>query len=507
MVTLIAAACGDRDDRLDNWVGFDGPYVAGDRVVYLDRTFDELLTLTVEKNDTSPAWDRTPVQAGTTVLAQIPQLDCLLLRNLDAGTIDALYPESGKTQSFEVTSPYDRVTVSPAASVVAMYYSENAQGTDDALLVNKGEISFLDLATDKGTLTTRVLPTYGGAPLGVDVAPAVDLGGKKRQLAFVRWNSFISIVEIGKEGIAPIKVPLKPPDSEIPVYPAPIQFMLDGAMLRAFFLAAGTQDLYMLEVDVAKLKAGGAGVSINVFPTASGAVSFTPFVAADGTLTIAVPCSSARKVAIVRPVSSEVILYSVDIFPQAVRVFKLPDSDLQAAFVYNSAGSDNSYYFVELDALKEKKSKAFHFYSLPSAINRVYLLGDLQNFLVFHSSGASPMSIVSAADGSVVSLGGGDLVITNEIFSKDLNRMFALAGKSGTTYAVAYDFTDVGQLSGRYLDLAGQSVPKGLSFLQDKELLVVPGDEGRSLIVLPTSFKDRGEAVEIVAPFLVGLEH
>jgi hypothetical protein len=85
--------------------------------------------------------------------------------------------------------------------------------------------------------------------------------------------------------------------------------------------------------------------------------------------------------------------------------------------------------------------------------------------------------------------------------------MFALAGKSGTTYAVAYDFTDVGQLSGRYLDLAGQSVPKGLSFLQDKELLVVPGDEGRSLIVLPTSFKDRGDAVEIVAPFLVGLEH
>jgi len=504
--SIAIGSCGDRDDRLVEMSDFSGPYFVGDRIVYLDGAFDELLVLKANEADETPEWDRIPVAEDAKLVGFVEAEGAVLLRSQSAGTVEAVYPASGKTKAFESSSPYDRNVVTEDPPMVAAYYSDNAEGDEDHLVLSKGEISFFDLSSEKGSLTTTQVKTFGGAPLGIDVAPAIDLGGKTRQIAFVRWNSYVTILEVGKNAAKPILVALHAPDVTTPVFPGPIQFVLDGSLLRAFFLAVGTPDLYMIEVDTVALSKDT--VHVNLFPTGAGPSMFAPFVAADGTLTVVVPCTTARMVVVVRPESSQVVQYPVEIVPRNVSLFRLPGTGEWGAFVYDSAGAEYSYYFVELDALAEKKSKAFHRYSLLAPIQRVYLLGDGETFLVFHSA-AGKASLVSVADGSVNELKAP--TIWTEVFNQDHTRMYALGTTGGKQYALSFKFLEGGQYEQSSINVtvpATLGSTGGLTLFEDQDLLAI-ATTGKGVILLPADLKDkeRLDALQIVAPFFIGLEH
>ena len=498
--------CGSRDERLDQWVQFEGPYAVGSTLVYLDRNFDEILVIAPEAGDLSPHFERLAVEKGSTVAAVLDSEKAILLQSVDKGVVQAVYPEKGKVETFEMDSPYDRFVVRHDPPLVVAYFSEGAQGGEESLFLTKGQIGFIDVTADKEPVTGQTLKTYGGAPTGADIAPPAELGSTERQFVFVRWNSWISMVELGGEKMDTVSIPLKPPDSEASVIPGSMKFVAEPGRLRAFFLA-GASDLYVIDIDLATLAPGGAGVNVNVFPAANGASKFEPYVGKDGALGIVVACTTARMVAVVFPDTSEVKLYPVDVNPRKLSLFDIPGSGELGAFVFDDSGNSSSYYFVELDQLQEKKSKAFHYYTLLSPISRVYMLGGGDHFLALHPSGESDsMSMVSVIDGSVLSFGAGQ-TIHQEVFSADGNVMYTLATKGASTYLSSVDFAEPDALAKEKINISNGPLPDRLIHLEKQGLLVAADSLNETLLVAPEDFEEREEAVQLFAPYLFGLEH
>ncbi|MBM4353531.1 MAG: hypothetical protein FJ109_06995 [Deltaproteobacteria bacterium] len=495
----LASACGDRPEQFESWVGPQGPYIVSNQVVYLDGNWDELVVLSVDKKDPTPAVDRIPLAAGATVIGTLTSAESLLMRVPGTGTILLVKPSDGKVTEYDLETPFDRFLIRQDPPMLAAWFSENAQAGDSAVLFSKGDVAFIDLTKAKDAVTRFTLPTYGGAPLGVEVADVVPAPSGGRQFAFVRWNSFLSLVDVKNPKVPPTAIPLKAPDSDSQVIPYPLQFVAGTGHLTALFLAQASPDLYVLDIDVEAAEGKGAGVSLNVFPTAQGASLFRTFMDADNALTVLVLCPGTRTVAIVRPETSDVLLYPIDFTAQDVNIFRMPGEDgkeEQFAFLFNSGGDSYSYYFVELDRLAEKKSKAFHLFNLPAPVRRVYMV-DKDRFLVMHSGGPSPMSMVTVSSGEVISLGGIPNLFS-EVFDLSGTILYALS-QSGRL--VRFNVTDFSAAS---IDIKHVVTPGTLRLVDDKGLLFAWDANG--IVVAPDDFKVAADAVEIALPVLFGLD-
>ena len=411
---------------------------------------------------------------------------------------------------YSLGAPYDRYEVLQDPPFAGAYFSANA-GDSSTLFVNQGEVAFVDLEKTKDAVHKVVFKTYGGAPLGLDIAPRVPAAGGGRMFAFVRWNSYLSLMDAEKPDFKSIAIPLKTHDTEIEVIPGKLQFVAGNNRLSAFFLTQGSNSIHSIELNVDKMTGGAAGVNgpLN-FPTAAGVSTFAAYTRADGDTGLLALSPGGRMVSVVHPSSSDVKSYALEgLTPTAVTIFPMvsPETGVEEefAFIYNNSGNNKSYYYVELHRIAEKKSKAFHRYTtLPAGVRKVYMQGE-DTFLVIHSSGSSPMSLVTVSDGSVVSVGGG-LTLSQEQFSPDGSTMFALAQKSGKTYVVAFD---VATFQARDIDVSYGNAPVGLVHMADAGLLVAYDSSGQTLTVISDDFvSDDGDSVvQFFAPTLFGLEH
>ena len=167
------------------------------------------------------------------------------------------------------------------------------------------------------------------------------------------------------------------------------------------------------------------------------------------------------------------------------------------------SGSSQAYYFVELDRIKEKKSKAFHYYTLPAPVRRVYMMGQ-DDFLVVHSGGSKSVSRVSVADSSVISVDGG--IISDEILSPDGNTLYALATSGNSASVAAFELAEFVH---RKVAVTHGQKPTELLHLPNRGMLVAYDSNGYTLSVIPDDFKakESSSVVEFFVPFLFGLEH
>jgi len=481
--------------------------VVGKAVVYLDRAYDELVTVFPEAGNPSPEWARVRVAAGARMVGVLETSKALVLQSPDEGLLQLYEPDSGTVTDFPLGAAYDRFVLREDPPLVGAFYSDSAEGGEDTLFLNKGEVAFVDVTAKKDAIHKVVLPTYGGSPLGVDIADRVPSGGGGRLFAFIRWHSYVSVVDVEKADIKPTAVPLKAGDSVTEVYPGNMKFVVGDGRLTAFFLAQGASDLHAIDVDVDAFQGEGTGVSLKLFPTAPGAQHIAMYQRAEGDTELLVLCPGSNQVATVRPETSGVTIHALNLSPRNVELFRMPSPETgkeeSFAFIFDDSGQSAAYYFVELDRLEEKKSKAFHFYVLPDVVRKVYALG-ADTFLVMHpSGGSSPMSRVTAADGAIVSVGG-NVSVTHEVFSADGTTMYALASKQGTTRLVAYDAVGFQSSS---IDVTHGRAPTGLAQIPEAALLLLYDANGETLVVVPEAFKSSLDAVEFLAPFLYGLEH
>lgn len=503
---LLAGACGERDERLDDWSGVDGPRAVGGSIVYLDKNFSELVALDFSAGDVDPGWSRMAVESGSRIVGTLESEEALVLHSSATGMLQLAYPGTGEVKEFALTPTYDSFVLREDPPVVGAWHSKNAKG-DAETFITQGEFSLVNVAAAEDAVRTETPATYGGSPLGIDIADRVPYPGGGRLFAFVRWNSWVTLLDVEKPDFNLVSILLKSTDSIMTVTPGPMKFLASDGHLTAFYMAQGTSDLHAINVDVPSLGPDGEGTSLQIFPTAAGASQFVLYRGADGEDRVLVLCTSARMAAVVHPASSEVKLYSLNFSPRNAMLFSMVSSETgieeQFAFVYDDTGSSQAYYFVELDRIHEKKSKAFHYYTLPAPVRKVYMMGQ-DSFLVVHSGGSKSVSKVSVADGSVISVDGG--TITDELLSPDGATLYALATSGNTASVAAFELEAF--LHRKVAVTHGQK-PSRLLHLPDKGLLVAFDNNGYALTVIPDDFKgkDSSSVVECFVPFLFGLEH
>jgi hypothetical protein len=503
---FLAVACGERDDRLEEWLGVDGPRAVGDKIVYLDKNFSELVAIDFSAGDVDPGWTRTAVESGSRIVGTLEAEEALVMHSAATGLLQLAYPGTGEVKELELEPTYDSFVLREDPPIVGAWHSANAKGGAETF-ITEGEFSLVNVGAAKDAVRTETPATYGGSPLGIDIADRVPYPDGGRLFAFVRWNAYITLLDVEKPDFGLVSIPLKPGDSVMTVTPGPMKFLTSDGALTAFFLAQGTSDLHAINVDVASLGPKGKGTSLQIFPTAAGASEFVLYRGADGEDRVLVLCTSARMAGVVHPASSEVKLYSLNFSPRNVMLFTMVSTETgveeQFAFIYDDTGASQAYYFVELDRIQEKKSKAFHYYTLPAPVRKVYMMGQ-DSFLVVHSGSSKSVSRVSVADSSVISVDGG--TITDELLSPDGGTLYALA-TSGTTAAVAA--FELEEFLHRKVAVTHGQKPTGLLHLADKGLLVAFDANGYALTVIPDDFKakDSSSVVEFFVPFLFGLEH
>ncbi len=505
LAVLAGTACGDHDDRYRQGATPLGPYVVGEAVAYMDRAFSEVVVLVPRAGERDVRWHRSPVSEGASVLTVLSGRRRLLLKDDEQGLLTSMSPLEGEFRSTSLNGPYDRFSINEDAGVMALYYGTNAAGTDLSPYVNQAEISFVDL--DSGEVRRLVIPTYGGAPQGVEITPKLDVGGQPRTLAFVRWKSFLSVVDLSRGDSVPVKVPLKAQDSTATVLPSTLSFWSEGTTLKVFFLAAGTIDLYELDIDLVHLGDGGKGVKLNLFPTAAGASSFSLVDLPGDGLRVMVLCQVARTVAMVDPARSTVQHYTLSIVPRTSQVFDMLNVETEMvekmALILDHSGGATTYYLAQLEHLATKKSKAFRAFTLPSPLTSVVMLPGGERFLALHQGGQDSMSQVTLADGSIISVGGTMSVLDRQ-FSADRSNVFVLGQRSGVRYLTRLD---TATFAARTLVLPPEFTGSKMALNEKERLALLYDNDGQVLVFGSMDFEREEDLVVLAFPALSGLEH
>lgn len=494
VVSLLLAGCGDRQDRFEANSTPQGPYVAGNTLVYLNSPQEEMLVVDALANPNHPTAESLDLEPGTRFVMRLPDRKALVLQKTD-NTVTIFYPEAGDQQDYLLTAPFNKFVYAPEQGLLACYFSGNIQ-TTDGQLVNKGQVAFLDL-NKPGSVVEKVLSTYGGEPLGIDIAPVTG----QRNLVLVRWLSYLSLLDARNPDFVPISIPTKAPDSESDMIPGPIQFQATAATLNAWFLDSDRGDVYQLTVDVAKVKAGGEGVGINIFPAIPGATSFAPFTTGEGTTALLVISPYRSSAAVVHPETSKVDIYELDIQPSSVQVFK--DTNGDWALLSDPSNWTEAYYVGQLSRLVELKSKAFKKYALPAPATAILALDQGQRFLALHPKGyAGVLSVVTTLDGSAVTLGSTQESLRDWVFFRDQSLFFALlAPSSGGLSLLRIDTASMLQ---RSLPLSGTSVGAMVK-TESPDWILLSTSQNTDLLMVPGDFTTMDDAWLLTAPEWLGL--
>ncbi|GEM_PF-5978028 len=497
----LVLSCGTRDPRFDEASDPKGPYAVGATLVFADAPQEALVVVDPFSNSDSPSAFRMDLEPGSRVVAELPDRKAIVLQQ-PAGSLSVYYPEEKLRHDFPLTAPFNRFVYAQEQGILACFFSGEFSAVGGQL-VNKGQVAFVDL-TKPGAVVERVLPTYGGEPVGIEVAPKFAGGG--RTMAFVRWVSFISLVDARDASFAPIAIPTKAPDSEDDMIPGPIQFQISGQNLRSWFMDSARGDLYELTIDQTKLGPGGAGVGINIFPATRGAGIFAPFTTADGSTALIAISGYDRKVAVIYPDTSKVDLFELDIAPVGLQTF--PSSQAEGvtgawALISGSTNSAQAYYVANLGRLAELKSKAFKKYALPAPATKILAVEGGTRFLAMHPKGsAGVLSMINTMDGSAVTLGSYAEYLSDWLYMEEQGLFFGLLTQGYSDLSLLR--IDTISMLQNSLPLDGLSVG-GFATRAPSPWLLLNQSYSTDILMVPTDFENADDAIILVAPEFIGL--
>lgn len=498
LVPFALAACGDRQDAFDEYSAPHGPYPVGNRVVYIDSAQERLFTLDLSTDPMNPGVAEFDIPADATYVMTLPDRKAIVWQEPD-GLLTVFYPENGSRDEYALTAPFNKYSYAPEQALLACYFGGSVS-TTGGQLVNKGQVAFVDLSKP-GSVVEKVLPTYGGEPLGIEMAPIAGNGG--RSLALVRWVSFVSLLDARDASFVPIAIPTKAPNSESDMIPGPVQFHLSGGVLRCWFLDSARGDLYQLSVDLAALAPGGEGVGVNIFPAIKGATMFAPFTTHEGTTALLAVSPYQSTVAVVYPDTSLVDLYELDIQPSDVRIFAGGGLNGSWALLSDPSGWTQAYYVANLDKLAELKSKAFKKYALPAPATQLLPLDGGTRFLALHYFGeAGVLSVITTLDGSAVTLGSSKDYLRDWVYFEDQGLFFALLDSSSSRSLLRLDTNTMLQTS---MSLQGLATDNTIRHSSTADWLLLPQNGTTDLLAVPGDFESAEDAILVTAPEWNGL--
>ncbi|MFH1531450.1 MAG: hypothetical protein ABIK09_12050 [Pseudomonadota bacterium] len=494
VLVLAAGACGEREAFWDRDLGITGPVVLSDGGAFLSNSLEELIVVRADRKR-ELVLDRYPVAEAPQVIKVMGD-DRILLWSKKDKTLDLVDPDGKAVRSYDLGTAFGGFRVSPEERFVVAWVTL-ATTTED-FFVNAGQVAVVDLQEDEGPSNPRLisLKSYGDAPLGVYIAPAESAAGEIRQPALVTWRSYVSILDLRDDGISDVSVPLRPGDSDAEIYPGLLRFAEgDEDRVRAYFISTSSNDLYEITIASDQLQESGAGaVAINLFPTAPAPLDFSIYRLDDGTLRIATICGSNRLV-ITDPESSETLVLQLAINPNRLKVFEMQslDSTKIEVFALISSGSYSQFYLVELEHIALKMSKALHLTSAPAPVADVIELPGQGQFLLFHTSGDSAISVAEPANDKLTSILGTGSMETR-LFLEDDDLLLVLTIRDGARYLVAMDTVT---LHARAVELDGSTgQAASLIPLPDESMVLIWLAGEQRLVRVPLDFKDRSDLTD-----------
>jgi hypothetical protein len=206
---LLAQGCTEQRPAgfVDNIV-ISGPLAAGNRFVYVNRTFDELVVMQASTEGGEPDAEIRHLPLGDGPLSPIVSPDEALVLTINGGdqTASLVRLDDLSEYRFDLPSDYDSARFSSDGRFVVTYFGNAAAGgSSDSVFRNQNEITVLDLnpsgapgGFDGSQVDTQVL-SLRSSPLGFDFAPPFTIDGVTHQLLVVHAISALTLVEPAAE--------------------------------------------------------------------------------------------------------------------------------------------------------------------------------------------------------------------------------------------------------------------------------------------------------------------
>lgn len=260
VLALAGSGCGERAAAWTAPLQMLGPFEVADRVMWVDTTRGAVFA--VDPNPSPPSVARVRIDPRATFALPTPGRKKLLVlgagqealkktqQSLSPGlTVIAVGAAGPIVEHFyPLSSPFDRVAVSPDERLAIAYVSAGS-GSGTALLRNPNELALIDLSAAPGDHNPvfRTIRSLGSAPLGIAFSPPLKIGADDpRTLAIVLSKNYLTFVDLDHRDRVEITVPLQPIDATGTVTPRQVVFASDGS---AFVRADGASDVFAIALD------------------------------------------------------------------------------------------------------------------------------------------------------------------------------------------------------------------------------------------------------------------
>lgn len=476
VLALAVAGCDDRGALWSTGRSLDGPFEAGGRVLFPDRTLDRLTVFEVSQDELLRSTIAYPDDAPN--VRALPDGKRLLLTDFEDRKIVVLTIADGTRVEYPLSSTFGALALSDDGDAALLYHPSGTSVSGE--MVNTSEIAIVDLSAAPGGANPTVATVLGlsRAPTRAVAGPIVQAADGAHRLAWLEAVSSIGLVDVSPAAVRTAVVPLVPAGSMDSIVPHAHAFRSLPGILDLYLLATGSSDVVHLSVDVT-----GATLAVSLDQILSGAqpAALHVFEAADGPRVLTVNAAS-YDLALLDPGTGSGTYVGLEVPATLIRPYTAADGGRSALL-----WSPGQYTFLvaDLDAIPAKKGKAVDPVLANAPISSVQPIDDGRLFLILTASSEAPVQVWESATGRMTAFGGMGIPAAVRL-SNDGTAAFFLGTSSTGTVLSRLGLADL-RASSLHLSIA----PSGLVPIGSSGVAAVgEGYGGPSLLAFPAGVLD-----------------
>lgn len=451
-VPVVVMSCADHEQVAV--VDVKAPLVLANSLVYLQPQAQRLVV--VDAHDNKPQI-RSVGLVGDEFATQV-SADGTRVFVLDGSgnTLFAVDDGGEAVVSYPLGAPFSHMATSDDGAVaVAMFREGDAAG---AVFQNANEIAIVDLKTPPGELNPAraTIRSFGDAPDGIRISPAVTLGETQRRVALVQSVSHIAVVDLNYPLAKDVSVPLATVKSNTKIVADQIEFAVESSTeagasqaLWAFVRSRNAPDLYAMRiVDNPDATGDEATLSVTLNLYYSGDIPSDMHVLdAQGSPRVFLVNQGPQTVSFVDALTAEVVSLPLGTpISRALRTDADAEKDLMV--VYDTSGA-STVHVIDLSAVESSGKKAVASYKVASGVGQVIVLKGKTRAIVRYGNALSMLDLLT---GDAVPFTGTGTIVGLAV-SPNNQELFAATQVDGEGYLVRVDLTTLASTPIRLLDV------------------------------------------------------
>lgn len=441
----------------------------------------------------SHALRRTRFWGGTLDVRPSAASDALIVLSPDSATLVVQPADGGEGAEYDLEQPFNDIVLSEDGRF-AVAYTNAARPVSGAVAVGENLLALVDLEAAPGddNPLQRTISSYGGARLGLDVAPEIVVDGTARRLVVVRSVGHVALFDLLDPTADPITVPLVLPGDPISLEPRAARFALSEegrGGLWVFLTAPGSGDVIELRIGPDPETPGALTARLNQHAVGGWVTRAEPLWAGDGRLYVLALSESAQRLAMIDVDTGETLSFGLEAPYSSLQVFEVADERSVAhPYVLLSDPGQLRFGVLAVDEVSERGVKALHERALRSSYATVLPIPGQSRFLTigYSRDDTTPLTFVwldrEASEDSVSVVG----TIEDYTYTADGAALLLLVAKGGAQHLVRLDLA-----TGLPVAMPLDPGATRLDIVPGGELLVITHDDPSGLLTLvdPNAFE------------------